>query len=555
MREMAAVDVIASVPPKATSPSATILGSEDFAWRVLWLLNLFRLGLGVVLLLVFFLVIDPHIVGESSPQLALMAMLTMIGFSVANSWLLRERKLSAPAQGYLQLGVDLATIAVLMHASGGVSSGVGGLLIVSVGALALLVERDRAYLVAALAAFSILGEQTFSLLQGSTASSQYAPAGILGAVIFVITVVVQALRNRMLETEAIAEQRGVDLRNLAELNQYIVQHLRESIVVVDANDAIRLMNESAAHQLGTATGRTDRPLRKVSPELANRLEVWRVQGRPIGMTPPKFSSADGSTTITAHFAALGSERSGGTLIFLEDMSLLAERAQKTKLASLGRLSASIAHEIRNPVGAMSHAGQLLAESPEINAAEQRLTDIIRVNAARVSQIVESMLTLSRREKTQPEQIELGAWLEQFRREFEQTLELFEGTVRCTDITPELIVRMDPTHLHQVVWNLCDNAVKYASEAAGAITVDLRCGLLEHSGRGFLEVADRGPGIDPEMLDEVFEPFYTGKDGGTGLGLFICRELCECNGASLSYQQRAGGGSVFRIVFSDSNRWQ
>ncbi len=552
---MAAVDVIASVPPKATGAPATVPGSEDFAWRVLWLLNLFRLGLGAALLAVFFLVIDPRIVGESSPQLAVVAMLTMVGFSLANSWLLHERKLSALAQGYLQLGLDLATIAVLMHASGGVSSGVGGLLIVSVGALALLVERERAFLVAALAAFAILGEQTLSLLQGSTASSQYAPAGILGAVIFVITTVVQALRKRMLETEALAEQRGVDLRDLAELNQYIVQHLRESIVVVDADDEVRLMNDSAAQQLGAASSRADRALQDVSPELANRLEVWRVQGRPIGMTSPTFSSADGSTTITPHFAALGSERSGGTLIFLEDMTLLAERAQKTKLASLGRLSASIAHEIRNPIGAMSHAGQLLAESPEIDAAEQRLTDIIRVNAARVSQIVESMLTLSRREKTQPEQIELEPWLEQFRREFEQTLELFEGTVRCTDIAPDLIVRIDPTHLHQVVWNLCDNAVKYASEAAGAIAVDLRCGLLEHSGRAFLEVADRGPGIEPDKIDEVFEPFYTGKAGGTGLGLFICRELCECNGASLSYQQRAGGGSVFRIVFSDANRWR
>lgn len=552
---MAAVDVIPSVPPKATGATATVPGSEDFAWRVLWFLNLFRLGLGAALLALFFLVVDPRIVGESSPRLALIAMVTMVGFSIANSWLLRERKLSALAQGYLQLGLDLATITVLMHASGGVSSGIGGLLIVSAGGLALLVERERAFLVAALAAFAILGEQTFSLLQGSTASSQYAPAGILGAVIFVITAVVQALRNRMLETEALAEQRGVDLRNLAELNQYIVQHLRESIVVVDANDEVRLMNDSAAQQLGAASIRADRTLEEVSPELANRLEVWRVQGRPIGMTSPNFSSPDGSTTITPHFAALGSERSGGTLIFLEDMTLLAERAQKTKLASLGRLSASIAHEIRNPIGAMSHAGQLLAESPEINAAEQRLTDIIRVNAARVSQIVESMLTLSRREKTQPEQIELESWLEQFRREFEQTLELFEGTVRCTDIAPDLVVRIDPTHLHQVVWNLCDNAVKYASEAAGAITVDLRCGLLEHSGRAFLEVADRGPGIEPDKIDEVFEPFYTGKAGGTGLGLFICRELCECNGASLSYQQRAGGGSVFRIVFSDANRWR
>ena len=237
------------------------------------------------------------------------------------------------------------------------------------------------------------------------------------------------------------------------------------------------------------------------------------------------------------------------------MSLIAERAQTTKLASLGRLSASIAHEIRNPVGAMSHAGQLLAESPVISPAEKRLTDIIRVNGSRVSQIVESMLTLSRRDTTQPEQIPLAPWLDHFCHEFVQTLELYEDTVRCAETAADLVVRIDPTHLHQIIWNLCDNAVKYASETAGAIEVELSCGRLEHSGRGYLEVADRGPGIDADKVEEVFEPFYTGKDGGTGLGLYICRELCECNGASLSYQPRPGGGSVFRIVFSDTNRWQ
>jgi len=552
---MSAVDALQSAPARAVRSPATVLGSADFVWRVLALLNFFRLGLGILLLGAFLLVLDPRIIGDTSPLLALAAMATMIGFSIVNIWLLGQRKLPAPAQTFLQLTVDLATITTLMHASGGVSSGVGGLLIVSVGALALIVEKDRAYLVAALSTLAILGQQTFAQLQGITSTSQYAPAGILGAVIFSIAMVVQVLRSRLLETEALAEQRGVDLRDLAELNQYIVQHLRESIVVVDADDRVRLMNESAANHLGASSRRDDQPLREISPELANRLEVWRVQGRPHGATPPKFPSADGSTTITPHFAALGNEKSGGTLIFLEDMSLLAERAQTTKLASLGRLSASIAHEIRNPIGAMSHAGQLLAESPAISPAEQRLTDIIRVNSTRVSQIVDSMLTLSRRDTTQPEQIRLASWLTQFCREFVQTLELYEDTVRCAETQADLVVRMDPTHLHQVVWNLCDNAVKYASEAAGAIAVELSCGRLEHSGRGYLEVADRGPGIDADKVEVVFEPFYTGKDGGTGLGLFICRELCECNGASLTYQPRPGGGSVFRIVFSDVSRWQ
>jgi two-component system sensor histidine kinase PilS (NtrC family) len=553
---MSAVEALDSRPMKTGgSSSSAVLGSADFPWRILGLLNIFRLAVSILLSAAFVFLRDPAIIGDANPRLALAAMLVMLVLSLANVWLIRAHQPSAAAQIFMQAILDLATITALMHASGGVSSGIGGLLIVSVGLLALLVQSDQAFLIAALAALGILGAQTAAHLQGAAGGAQWAPSGILGAIIFIIASIVQILRHRMLETEALAEQRGVDLRDLAELNQYIVQHLRESIVVVDGDDHVRLMNESAAAQLGASGRRSDLSLREVSPELANRLEVWRLQGRPHGMDQPKFSATDGSTMITPHFAALGNEKSGGTLIFLEDMSLLAERAQTTKLASLGRLSASIAHEIRNPVGAMSHAGQLLAESPTIGDSERRLTDIIRVNGSRVSQIVESMLTLSRRDTTQPEQIRVTPWLGQFCREFVHTLELYEDTVRATNTVPDLVVRMDPTHLHQVLWNLCDNAVKYASEVAGAIAVEISCGRLEHSGRSYLEVADRGPGIEPDKVDDVFEPFYTGKDGGTGLGLYICRELCECNGASLSYQPRPGGGSVFRIVFSDSTRWQ
>jgi two-component system sensor histidine kinase PilS (NtrC family) len=115
--------------------------------------------------------------------------------------------------------------------------------------------------------------------------------------------------------------------------------------------------------------------------------------------------------------------------------------------------------------------------------------------------------------------------------------------------------MDPTHLHQIVWNLCDNAVKYASAAAGAIAVELSCGYLESSGRPYLDCADRGPGITADKVEEIFEPFYTGQPGGTGLGLYISRELAERNGATLRYQARPGGGSIFRLVFADPDRWQ
>jgi two-component system sensor histidine kinase PilS (NtrC family) len=370
-------------------------------------------------------------------------------------------------------------------------------------------------------------------------------------VIFVITAVVQLLRERIVETEALAAQRGLDLRNLVELNDYIIQHLRESIVVVDDQDRIRLINESAVKHLRNHSRSAEQELTGVSSDLAEQLRAWRSGAHQPVTT---LTSGDGSTTVKPHFAPLGGGRDGGVVIFLEDTSLIAERVQQAKLAALGRLSASIAHEIRNPIGAMSHAGQLLAESPGISGEEHRLTDIIRVNARRVSQIVESVLALSRRDKTHPERLQLGAWLEDFVREFSQTLELYEGAVTVADGSVDVEADMDPTHLHQVVWNLCDNAVKYASATAGAIAVELRCGHLETSGRPFIEVADRGPGIDPQNVEKIFEPFYTGQPGGTGLGLYISRELTERNGATLRYYPRLGGGSAFRVVFADPRRW-
>ena len=551
---MSAVDAVDTQRAKSPSrPAANASVTADFAWRVLVLLNLFRLSVGAVLLAIFYLVDSPRIVGETNSELAWSALIGWLAAGCAFLILLHQRTPGTRWQTYLQFAIDLVAVALLIHASGGISSGLGGVLIVSVGTLALLLPIERALLLAAVAALVLLGQQTYAQLQGITTSAQFAPVGILGAVIFIITSVVQLLRTRLVETEALAEQRGIDLRNLVELNDYIIQHLRESIVVVDAGDQIRLINESAVKQLAATAPSGEMSLSALSPELEADLPRWR-SGSNVERTQMAFSSPDG-TNIQPHFAPLGTDRHGGVVIFLEDTSLIAERVQQAKLAALGRLSASIAHEIRNPLGAMSHAGQLLAESPGMGKDEHRLTDIIRVNSRRVSQIVESVLALSRREAARPESLQLVPWVEDFTREFVQTLELYEGAVSLAPGHPDIEVRMDPTHLHQILWNLCDNAVKYASVAAGAIAVELTCGVLEASGRPYLEVADRGPGIKPDKVEQVFEPFYTSQPGGTGLGLYISRELAERNGAALRYHPRAGGGSIFRIVFADPKRWQ
>lgn len=528
---------------------------EEFAWRILRLLNFSRWLLGIALILVFYLIDDPRILGDEVPALAIAALALMLLFASVEAVFL-QRKLGGIARHvYAQSTADILAITLMLHASGGISSGLGELLVVSIPSLALLVRQDRAFLLAAIAAIALLLEQFIANSQGMTASAEFAATGLLGGAIFMVVGVTQILRNRLVATEALAEQRGVDLQNLEELNEYIIQHLRESIIVVDDEDRVRLINESAIKQVGAGSAESGTRIEDLSPELAEHLASWRARSEPPIHSSPSFQSADGSTSVEPHFARLGAERTAGVLIFLEDTSLIADRVQQTKLAALGRLSASIAHEIRNPLGALSHAGQLLAESPGFSESEHRLTEIIRINAERVSQIVESVLALSRGDTTQPETLQLRPWIADFAEEFTKTLELYEGTVRVTPESEEVEVEVDPTHLHQIAWNLCDNAVKYASEAAGAISVELTSGYLESSGRPYLEIADRGTGISPEQVDQIFEPFFTAQPGGTGLGLYISRELCERNGGSLRYHPRPGGGSVFRIVFADPKRWQ
>jgi two-component system sensor histidine kinase PilS (NtrC family) len=527
----------------------------DLSWRVLITLNVFRLLVAALLLGLFFLGGEPRIFGDSHPipfaASATIYLLLAIVFATS----LRQRWARASLQAALQVLVDIALVVVLMHTSGGISSGLGGLLIVFVGAGSLVLPGQVPAIVGAMATFGILGEQVFAQFTAAADAVNYPAAGVLSAIIFSMSLAVRPLARRIQESEALARQRGVDLQNLSELNEYIVQHLRESIVVVDGDNRIRLSNASAASLLGSRELLRDRPLREASEPLADYLNRWRADQTL--SSHPEFTLVNegNSARITAHLAPLGKggDRDGPLLVFLEDASIFNARVQQSKLASLGRLSASIAHEIRNPVGAMSHAAQLLAETDGLTDDDKRLTDIIQTHSSRVSHIIDNVLQLSRRESGAPERFLVRPWLEDFAREFTRTLELQEGELSIEDVPGDLEVRMDKSHLRQVLWNLCDNAVKYASETGG-ILVELHAGRLEAQGRPYLEVRDHGLGVDAATAEQIFEPFFTARSGGTGLGLYISRELCELNRATLLYLDRDGGGSIFRIVFSDPDRW-
>jgi two-component system sensor histidine kinase PilS (NtrC family) len=532
------------------------IDESDLTWRVLGTLNVFRLFVAVVLLGLFFASGDPRFFGDRYPGLFAATAAGYLVLSIISGFAIRDRWVTAGPQILTQVAADILAIVVLMHSSGGISSGLGGLLVVFVGAGSLVLPLNVPAFFAALATLAVLGEQFFSQIGGVSDTSNYSAAGVLGAIIFAISLAARPLARRIQFSEALARQRGVDLANLSELNEYIVQHLRESIVVIDADDRIRLINSSAALLLGAPVDCHGIQLANASKDLADHVAVWRKHTTDTQHTEFSMVGADDSARIKAHLAPLGkgNERNGPILVFLEDASLMNERVQQSKLASLGRLSASIAHEIRNPVGAMSHAGQLLAESNAISDDDLRLTEIIRTHAERVSHIIDNVLRLSRRESSRPERFMLAPWLDDFAQEFTRTLELQEGELSIADVAENLEIRMDPSHLHQVMWNLCDNAVKYASETGG-IMVELQAGQTQRTGQPYLEVLDHGHGVDPQTVDKIFEPFYTDRSGGTGLGLYISRELCELNRATLVFQPRESGGSIFRIVFADPERWE
>jgi two-component system sensor histidine kinase PilS (NtrC family) len=544
---------MSSLLEEADAPSS----SANLAWRVITLVNLFRL-LVPLLLVILLVTISPSPVGQVQPAMFIGALTAYFLFALGMVPSIKRRWPQIGLQTSISIGVDVLVLTLLTYASGGMNSGLAAMLVLPIGAASFVVRQRLALSFAAVAALALLLQQMMTSLEGRGDTADFAATGIVGALMFIVTLGVGPLASSLRESEERVRQREVDVANLAELNQFIVQHLRESILVVDENDAIRLINESAAKLLKGGAVAPGTPLGEVAPRLLYLLETWRLHSYDWQLSSLSLLSSDGGSLVQPHFVSLDSTKAGRpTLIFLEDTTIISERVQQSKLAALGRLSASIAHEIRNPVGAMSHAAQLLAEAPSLTPQEQRLASIITTNGDRVSNIINSVLQLSRRDSTRPERLEVNGWVKEFLAEFRQTAQIDEQTLQFDPGNDEIDVRVDPTHVHQLLWNLCENALKYGRTPQHPEPIEIRTGRIVGSDRPYLEVLDRGPGIPRVDSERIFEPFFTSgqSQGGTGLGLFIARELAQCNRAILVYEPRTGGGSIFRIVFADPQRWE
>jgi two-component system sensor histidine kinase PilS (NtrC family) len=535
----------------ALQPDHEAPPGEAGAWRLLNIVNLFRMVVGGLVFVMFFSDRTPRLLGDVYPGLFLWTGLMYACFGALATFMVSARRPGLVLQTYSQQAADIVAVILLMHASGGAASGLGSLLFISISINSVLLSRRMSVAFAAVAALAVLGEQGLAILYGTGEQGGYTQAGIIGLILFAAALGGQYVGSRLRESEALAERRGLDLADLAEINEYVIQHMRSGVMVVDEHDRIRMLNSAAAESLHISPDARS-PLTDAAPRLSNELQDWR---RGQGTRPATVVSPRGRPLIP-RFASIGRNRTGGALIFLEDASAVAEQVRQMKLATLGRLTASIAHEIRNPLSAVSHANQLLAESPQIDQGDRRLTEIIGEHSARMERIVENILQLSRRDATRAEELDVTAWLKDFISEFRDRHALPAEAVPLDAEYRQLPrMRVDPTHLHQIVWNLSENALRHGRRGPeGVARVEYRIGPLSAQGSGYLEVLDRGPGISPDIAEHIFEPFYTSDPRGTGLGLFIARELCECNRAHLSYAPRPQGGSCFRIEFGASEGW-
>ena len=448
-----------------------------------------------------------------------------------------------------QVVVDVVSMTFLMHAAGGVKSGIGLLLLVTLAASGLVARGRIAYFHAAIAALAILLEQSWQFLSLETPLADFLQAGLLAGSYFLIAGLGYTLAKYARGAEQIAAERGVDLANLAQINELVIRDMQDGFVVVDENGLIRQHNPQSEALIGGLKFTGTRMLAEVSPPLAILLEQWRRDPERIfSMMRDQKTQKD----YQVRFVAIGDSLPAPTVVFIEDASRIRAQAQQMKLVALGRLTASIAHEIRNPLSSINHAAELLQEDREQSgqpSEDVRLLTIIRDNAHRLDRMVEEVLYLNRRDRAHPEPIEARAYFEQFVQDFCANEKLAANAI---DLTIQTRMRpvFDRSHLDQVLWNLVRNAHHHGSGRAGSTRISLQPGTVPDTLT--LDVVDDGPGVPVEAMPHLFEPFFTTDSCGTGLGLYIARELAEVNGASLECiveSRPANSGACFRLTMT------
>jgi len=525
---------------------------EQKQWRPLHLLNLYRLFISGIFVSLIFADIQLNPFGMMDPELFQIISFAYLTASFLNGITIRWHWPALWLQTHLHIIIDISAIILIMHASGGVKSGVGLLLLIPIASISILSMTRSSLFYAAMASLLLLFDQTY-LQFSHNLPANYTQSGLLGAILFLTTLLTNYLVHKTEESVEIANQREIDLANMEQLTQFIMQKLQTAVIVVDHHGNIKLLNDTALQLFHLpSSDNKQKNLNNYSTELAEQFQAW--QSNPeFNSTSFQFKSIKldkSATELLPRFTLLGETIHSGAVIFIEDNAKLARQAQQLKLASLGSLTASIAHELRNPLAAIRHAGELLNESPALENTDKRLTEIIEKQSIRVNNIIGTVLDLSRRNQAEQETINLSAWVEDF---FKEYIHLPQERFQIKIKPEDLEICFDPQHLYQIFNNLIQNALRHTIEHNKKfLPIIITAGKL-NTGRNsasipYLQIMNYGNPISKIHLSRLFEPFFTTETSGTGLGLYIAQELAKCNAANLEYIEQKDG-ACFQLNFA------
>ncbi|HVI57342.1 MAG TPA: HAMP domain-containing sensor histidine kinase [Luteimonas sp.] len=518
--------------------------AETALRRELYLSALYRMLEASLLALMVFSPAGALIGEPRDPFLARTVALAYLPMALALLLSSRRDRSSLAWQACVGVAVDIAVAALITRAMPGAAPGVAMMLLFNVGAAALLVPLPLAMGVATAAALGLVGEYVWTSLGATAPERPFAELLMFTVSFFAMATVSNLLGRQMRESHAVADLRSAEAANLSEVNGLIIRRMRIGVLLVDGSGFVRLANEAAMMLLGdidlTVDGKP-RNIRDIAPDLAVRLQAWRSDG--VSSDAPILLGEE-QVEVLPRFARLLVDGET-TLVFLDDTSMVSRRAESLTLAAMGRFSASLAHEIRNPLAAISYATQLLEESPNLDDGDHRLLQIVHQQCMRTNGIVESVLGLARRERAQPEHLDLVAFVRRFLDDYLETIPPDLDEIKFSHGVPTLPVLVDPRHLQQVLTVLLQNSLRYGRMPGQPARVILR---VERRGDSpVIEVLDRGPGIPDAVATQLFRPFFTTSEHGTGLGLYIARELSRANGANLEYVSVPAGGACFRLT--------
>lgn len=526
------------------SPSASLIDRiESIPRRELYFFALYRLLMASVIAGLLFSPLTT-LVGEADhPR---MARIVAIAYLVASLVVLALGRNERAVRTIVvcTVAVDIIAAILLAHALPGASAGISMSLLFNIAAAATLLPLSLGMGLALTASAATAGEYLWKLAEGGDPTRTLAELAMFVTSYLALAYISYQVGQRARNNQQLANQRGDEVANLFQINELIIRRMRTGVLVVDGANRITLANEAASSLIGDPDGNSGSgklELGSAAPELSKRLQRWR-NGWSNEELPLQLSADQ--PEVQPRFARLlaGSDL---TLVFLDDSTVVSRRAESLTLSAMGRFSASLAHEIRNPLAAINYAAQLLEESTDIGDTDRRLLQIIHQQCQRTNGIVESVLGLARRERANPENLELAAFVRRFVIEYKQGLSLETDSVEPIISETSVHALMDPRHLHQILTVLVHNALKYGRIAQEPARIRLRVARQDRN--AVIDVMDRGPGIPETVANQLFRPFFTTSEHGTGLGLYIARELCRANQARLDYVAIPAGGACFRLV--------